>query len=191
MTRTVLAFLLSGQVQGVKMRRYVESAARHFGLAGYVINMVETGDVLGEAWVVATDTVASMTRTDEPEQKEYPVPTPLEQFHQWIRGQWEPREYHNLKPTPIGTAYPANARVSRCATLLLQTTASTTDEKHLQKWRKQFATFTMIREDAEADQIASERIPVYHRLRFNNDDSKDGMDVVATCAWPEPSSSMS
>ena len=31
-----LRFLLAGRVQEVKMRRYVESAARHFNVSGFI-----------------------------------------------------------------------------------------------------------------------------------------------------------
>ena len=41
----VTVFLLQGKVQGVKMRRYVESAARHFGVGGYVINVDDNDEM--------------------------------------------------------------------------------------------------------------------------------------------------
>ena len=164
-TTTGLAFLLSGQVQGVKMRRYVESAARYFGLNGYVINIVETGDVFGEAWVPANWSAA----VAEPQPHRAPQ---LEQFHKWVRGQLEPRLYNNIKPTPIGTAYPAKALVSRCVTLPLQGT----DINH--RVMDRFETFTMVRCHEEAEFIAAERIAVHMHLRS---------DALPMCAWPEPS----
>ena len=36
-----LRFLLAGRVQEVKMRRYVESAARHFNVSGFTINTMD------------------------------------------------------------------------------------------------------------------------------------------------------
>ena len=46
-----LIFLLEGKVQGVKMRRYVESAGKYFNLGGFVIN-TQSGAVYGEHWEV-------------------------------------------------------------------------------------------------------------------------------------------
>lgn len=171
----VLAFLLAGEVQGVKMRRYVESAARYFGLAGYVIN-TQSGDVFGEAWERQHSVQVSLEDRDpcniDKEQK-------LDQFMRWVRGEWEPKVYHNIKPTPIGTAYPEKARVHRCATLYY----SKEDMEPVSKNNnlnliERFDMFTMVRDDKEAEALASELIEIQMQL------SDDG--AAATCTWPKP-----
>ena len=70
----VCAFLLSGKVQGVKLRRYVEAAGRSFQVGGYVIN-TDDGNVFGEAWI--------------------------RDFATWIRGKHTRIVYTNVKPTPL------------------------------------------------------------------------------------------
>ena len=70
----VCAFLLSGKVQGVKLRRYVEAAGRNFQVGGYVIN-TDDGNVFGEAWI--------------------------RDFATWIRGKHTRIVYTNVKPTPL------------------------------------------------------------------------------------------
>ena len=86
-----LIFLLEGKVQGVKMRRYVESAGKYFNLGGFVIN-TQSGAVYGEAWEV---------QQDDPQQEEQQssASSKLEQFKKWIEGKWEPKVYTNIKPT--------------------------------------------------------------------------------------------
>jgi len=174
----ILAFLLAGKVQGVKMRRYVESAARHFGLAGYVINITETGDVFGQAW-------ERQGSVDEHEQEQN---QPLDQFRTWVRGEWEPKVFHNIKPTPIGTAYPEKAGVHRCATLYYDWNEDR--ERNVvnnDNWMERFDTFTMVRDDQEAETLASGQIELQRRLST----SDDGDGAVATCAWPEPTATLS
>lgn len=142
MTNRRLAFLLEGKVQGVKMRRYVEAAGRHFRLGGFCVNTAE-GAVFGEAWAgQSSDTSA------------------LSDFQCWLQGQWEPKVYHNIKPTPIGTAYPAKARVDRAFVLMLDDDFSRADDR----LEKRFQKFTMVRDDVEADTLASERINIQERL---------------------------
>jgi hypothetical protein len=96
----VYAFLLSGHVQGVKMRRNIESAANFFRVQGYVINL-DDGKVFGEAWLLDT-TTSNNNNTNDMTTKT----TPLDQFRTWIRGEWPERILTNVKPTPVGTAYP-------------------------------------------------------------------------------------
>jgi len=124
----VLCFLLSGKVQKVKMRRYVESAGRYFGLGGFVIN-TKKGDVYGEVWNYYRDhwdhpnDEGNGNTKGTKEDNEQDVTTRsrsisssgLSKFRTWIRGEWNPKIYSNIKPTPIGTAYPKLARVDRCA----------------------------------------------------------------------------
>jgi acylphosphatase len=43
-----LRFLLSGEVQGVKMRRYIEAAATFFHISGGFVINTSSGDVYGE-----------------------------------------------------------------------------------------------------------------------------------------------
>ena len=97
MSKQRIQFLLEGRVQRVKMRRYVESAARHFQLTGFVFN-TSSGQVFGEA------------RGDT---------NNIQFFSQWVAGQWTPRVHANIKPAPVGTMYPELARVDRVSTLIL------------------------------------------------------------------------
>jgi len=82
--------------------------------------------------------------------------------------------YHNIKPTPIGTAYPEKARVNRCAVLL---SSDESGKVFVQERGSIFETFTMIRDDHEAEALAAERVSVQHRLL------KSDLDIGA---WPEP-----
>ena len=89
--RLILTFLLEGKVQSVKMRRYIESAGKHFGLGGFVIN-TQSGAVYGEAWEV--------TSNDRNGESKSPTSSSgLDQFKLWIQGRWEPKVYTNIKPT--------------------------------------------------------------------------------------------
>lgn len=138
------AFLLKGKVQAVKMRRYVESAARHFGLGGYVINIHfggnDDGAVFGEAWVCDDH-----------------LNHQLKSFITWIRGEWEPAIYTNIKPTPVGTAYPELARVDQVAVL------SRYDNISMKNFHK-YSRFTMVRDDQEEAVLSWERRETRNRL---------------------------
>lgn len=169
----VLAFMLMGKVQGVKMRRYVESAARHFGLSGYVIN-TSKGHVFGEAWERRQQQCTSSTTTENDDDDDDNGQEHLDQFLTWIRGQWQPAVYHNIKPTPIGTAYPEKARVHRCATVFLEQQQQQEEENAL------FDVFAMVRNDEQAEKLALRRLEIQMRLESDRDAS------VETCAWPEP-----
>lgn len=135
----VCAFLLEGKVQGVKLRRYVEAAGRHFGVGGYVIN-TEAGAVWGEAWV---DTVAGNDR--------------IEGFATWIRGEQTPIMYTNIKPTPSGTAYPEKAQVERRAVLRHH-------DDIKENYSQNFSQFTMVRDDQEAALLLEERKEIQELL---------------------------
>ena len=132
----LLRFLLSGRVQKVKMRRYVESAGRHFNVSGFTIN-TQDGSVYGEAEASDADAHAECA-------------SPLDQFETWLRGEWEPRTFTDVKPTPIGAAYPALAEVN---TVVIQKsiTASPT-------LPPEFSTFTMVRDDKHARVLEEDRL---------------------------------
>ena len=88
--RTVISVMM-GRVQKMKMRRYVESAARDCEVKGFVVNTTD-GHVYGEAEAISPR---------------------LDRFQKWIEGYWTPKIFTNLKPTPVGMAYPELARVDR------------------------------------------------------------------------------
>ena len=152
----VCAFLLKGKVQGVKLRRYVEAAGRHYGVGGYVIN-TEDGDVWGEAFAVEDDK--------------------LHGFATWIRGEVTPAVYTNIKPTPIGTAYPEKAQVDQFAVRRYL------DTDH--PYFRRFAQFTMVRDDEEAAALLQERKdnqqPLCDALQ-----GKEGVEnnSIAIGVWP-------
>jgi len=135
MAGCALRFVLSGKVQGVKMRRYVEAAARHFGVRGFTINTAG-GDVYGEAAGGEAGAVDS--------------------FAGWLRGEWEPKEYHAIKPTPVGTAYPLKARVLRAEVEVRAAPSDLGDTREpapgvaLLPPAFQEGEFQMVRDDAEA-----------------------------------------
>ena len=130
---SAVAFLLTGKVQKVKMRRYIESAGRHCGVGGYCVN-TDDGFVFGEAWVC----------------DDHRVPL-LRNFQTWIQGQWEPVVFTNIKPTPVGTAYPELAVVEQCYVLNVSPCAISKD--HFNR----FSDFTMVRDDQESAMLQLER----------------------------------
>ena len=89
--RRRIRFRLEGQVQGVKMRRYVESAGRCFGVEGFVLNTSD-GGVYGEAEGEELDVIG---------------------FRSWLTDDFRPRILTDAKPTPIGIARPKRATVDR------------------------------------------------------------------------------
>ena len=91
-----LIFLLEGKVQGVKMRRYVESSGKYFNLGGFVIN-TQSGAVYGEAWEVEQEKQQQVEK--EQQSSSSSSSSTLEQFKTWIEGKWEPIVYTNIKPT--------------------------------------------------------------------------------------------
>lgn len=129
-----VAFVVRGKVQGVKFRRYVEAAGRHFGVGGYVINL-DSGDVFGEAWV------------EDGHQKHL-----LNYFETWIRGEHAPAVFTNIKPTPIGPDYPELARVEKYA-IARDVSVGAWD----QEYGDTFARFAMVRDNDEAAKIAKIR----------------------------------
>jgi len=87
-SKTSVRFRLVGRVQGVKMRRYIEATGRYFGVAGYCINTSD-GNVFGEA---------------------HGAPEKMALFVAWLKG-FLRQDFTDLKPTPVGCAYPLKARV--------------------------------------------------------------------------------
>ena len=163
---TVTVFLLKGKVQAVKMRRYVESAARHFGIGGYVINIEESdnddsGAVFGEAWVCDDH-----------------LNHQLKDFATWIRGEWVPAVYTNIKPTPIGTAYPEKANVQQYA---VQTHDDNVAIDHFHK----FAQFTMVRSDQEAAMLSWERREIRKKLSAAMMIEEGTNGEIQTGSWPK------
>lgn len=141
---TIAVFLLKGKVQGVKMRRYVESAGRHFGVGGYCINInhgEDEGAVFGEAWV-----------------RDQNMITPLKNFTTWVSGQWKPAIYTNVKPVPVGTAYPEKANVQQMAVKPHQ--IAHIPPSMLQK----YSQFTMIRDEQEATTLSCNRRDIQKEL---------------------------
>ena len=141
--RAHIRFLLQGEVQGVKMRRYVEAAARYFQVAGFCINTT-CGDVFGEA----IGPVAKMTK-----------------FECWLRGEWR-AVYTDLKPTPVGTAYPSRARVDRVVVFRIT--------KVLPLPFSPTAQFAMVRDTQEAVKL--------EKSNFQSTKWKDGQ--VQADGWP-------
>ena len=155
----MLAFLLQGRVQGVKMRRYIESAARHLKVpAGFVVNTPQD-DVFGMAVLGDDDDVLN------------------DDFAVWLRGDWDPKVYTNVKPTPLGTAYPSLARVDECRLL------NYAHEDEITLLSRQFPQFTMVREDEEAQELLQRFQRVHERLLFKEDDNEDSTRVTS---WPIP-----
>ena len=134
----VCAFLLSGKVQGVKLRRYVEAAGRNFQVGGYVIN-TDDGNVFGEAWMSTEGRQHNGKLISHWSQN-------LRDFATWIRGEHTPIVYTNVKPTPIGTAYPDLARVDAYCVDNNERNNEWLDVKHYDKLKQ----FTMVRDDQEA-----------------------------------------
>ena len=93
-----LIFLLEGKVQGVKMRRYVESAGKYFNLGGFVIN-TQSGAVYGEAWEVKQEEQQKIVKEQQSSNSSSSSSSSLDQFKTWIEGNWEPVVYTNIKPT--------------------------------------------------------------------------------------------
>ena len=132
--RMALRFLLAGRVQEVKMRRYIESAARHFAVSGFTINTTD-GNVYGEAR--SPDVRASAINLNEG------VESPIDKFETWLRGEWQPRTFTDVKPTPVGVAYPALASV----TAVVIDRSATASALPLPP---EFKVFTMVRGDDDA-----------------------------------------
>lgn len=166
----VTVFLLKGKVQGVKMRRYVESAARHFGVGGYVINIddendTDSGAVFGEAWVC----------------DDHLIPQ-LKGFATWIRGEWVPAVYTNIKPTPVGTAYPEKATVEQYA---VQTYHENVAMDHFDR----FSQFTMVRSDQEAAMLSWDRREIRKKLSDAALIQGGINGEIKTGSWPRPQGS--
>ena len=124
-----LSFRLKGKVQKVKMRRYVESAALDCAVKGFVVNTIG-GDVYGEAEAI----------------------TPrLDRFQKWLEGRWTPKVFTNLKPTPVGMAYPELARVDR-----VEFVRETIESSRLLK-DQGTSCFIMIRDSEAAAEIEKSR----------------------------------
>jgi Acylphosphatase len=179
----ILSFLLKGKVQGVKMRRYIESAGQHFGVAGYVINIDENdsddpGAVFGQAWLVERGETADSCRSSSSDNcKLQEVTADLESFETWIRGDWIPRSYTNIKPTPIGTAYPEKAYVEHYA-------VSKGDGGQPQNFKGKFNQFTMVREDEYA-LVISKATTEFRRTLSSAMAGEIHSDAVVTGSWPQ------
>lgn len=148
----LLSFLLKGKVQGVKMRRYIESAGRYFGVSGFVINIDENDDtdpgaVFGQAWV--SEVGDKEDNSDISKER-------LDSFQRWIQGGWVPKVFTNIKPTPIGTAYPEKARVEQFSL--------SRDEREAHACMVNFQIFEMVRDDELAMLICEETIQDRSRL---------------------------
>lgn len=211
---SAVAFLLRGRVQKVKMRRYVESAARHFGVGGYVINTENEndngngggGDVFGEAWLVtnhADDAGGNADDDADADDCSQKSSSLLDDFTRWIRGEWEPAVFTNVKPTPIGTAYPEKAVVDKCVLLLHWKQEGGArnniwkDPRIQQQQPQQQATmkelFVMVRDDQEAALIALERKDILEKLLLvaNNKTAEDNAsasireEAITISAWPQ------
>lgn len=171
------------------MRRYVESAGRHFGVGGYVIN-TNDGDVFGEAWRASRDNQQQPPPSSSSSSS--PSSSPLQDFTKWIRGEWQPAVFTNVKPTPIGTAYPEKAVVEKCIVWgevdrrpMVWNDRSTNDDD-----------FVMVRDDQEAAMLAAERKDILDRLlleaaaadagtKLDDNDNDNDNDTITICAWPE------
>lgn len=160
----VYSFLLNGHVQGVKMRRYIESAARFFQLKGFVVNL-EDGAVFGEAWHTETGSLANND-------------SQLHRFRTWIRGEWPEVILTDVKPTPVGTAYPAKASVNSCRGFWWESHS----EKDVQFFKKLPEVFTMVRDDAEAAVMISERFGMIDFLRGPIETAN--LVSVESTSWP-------
>lgn len=156
----ICAFLLEGKVQGVKLRRYVEAAGRHFGVGGYVINTCE-GRVFGEAWVSDTH---QLTR--------------LRGFETWITGRHAPAVYTDVKPTPVGTAYPEKARVGR---FVASMSGELLDALHAET-AKMFSQFTMVRDDRDAATLLHRRKANHETLSKILESTADVEKIMSSVA---------
>ena len=137
MACSMVSFVFRGKVQGVKLRRYVEAAGKYFGVGGYVINL-ESGDVFGEAWV------------EDGHQNHR-----LLSFERWIRGEHSPTVFTNIKPTPVGSAYPELARVEKYV-IARDASVGGWDRDQCDRFAH-FARFAMVRDNDEATKISLTR----------------------------------
>jgi hypothetical protein len=184
-----LSFLLTGHVQGVKMRRYVESAGQHFGVGGYVINIDEDdahdpGAVFGQAW-------EAVVVNEQQQKQQQEMTSRLELFEQWIKGEWTPREYTNVKPTPIGTAYPEKAHVEGYAVMV---SSAPQPPQQNDDANEEFVQFTMVRGDEDASRISEATAEVRRTLSLamnagGSDTSGRNGDILADAvvtigSWP-------
>ena len=179
----LVSFLLKGHVQGVKMRRYVESAGQYFGLGGYVINIDEgdphdPGAVFGQAWGVI-DVIEVAEESPETESR-------FDSFVRWIQGEWTPCVYTNIKPTPIGTAYPEKAHVEGYALMVSSLTHPEPKDKYDPK--EEFNQFTMVRGDEDASRISEATREIRQRLSLAMVGGGGGGDLadadIAIGSWP-------
>ena len=169
------------------MRRYVESAGQHFGVGGYVINIDEDdahdpGAVFGQAW--------EAVEVKEQEQQQE-MTSRLELFERWIKGEWTPREYTNVKPTPIGTAYPEKAHVEGYAVMV---SSAPQPPQQNDDAKEEFLQFTMVRGDEDASRISEATAEVRRTLSLamnagGRDSSGRNGDVLADAvvtigSWP-------
>ena len=87
----------------------------------------------------------------------------LRDFATWIRGDHTPIVYTNVKPTPIGTAYPDLARVDVYCVDNNERNNEWVDVKHYDKFKQ----FTMVRDDQEAAMILLWERRTKHDLLLN------------------------
>ena len=167
----VCSFLLEGKaVQGVKLRRYIEAAGRWAGSdGGYCIN-TDDGGVFGEAWTKISN------KNDDDDDEDHHDTSSFDSFNKfltWIKGQHIPKEYTNIKPTPVGPAYPLKAQVDDYAVLLKKVVHDIKDDESKTaeggvpavQYYETFNQFTMVRDDEEASKIASSRKDIYELLK--------------------------
>lgn len=157
-----VSFLLDGRaVQKVKLRRYIESCGRYFkNVGGYVVN-TPSGEVFGEAWTELSNTFYGKEENTNTQKNisDDEANLGLDGFRTWICGQYEPLVLTNVKPTPIGTAYPALAQVDRYA--LLEGIDDTFDAD---QFLHPFQSFTMVRDNKDAASLLEKRKDKYQCL---------------------------
>lgn len=123
----------------------------------------------------------------------------LDSFEVWIKGEWIPRTYTNIKPTPIGTAYPEKANVESYAIMTTTTTTTTTgtvqqeqQQNYHHHMRSDFKQFTMVRGDEPAKILSEETQEIRAVLSSamtNKDEWKEKKTnpTVVIGSWPSRS----
>eukprot|EP00941_MAST-03F_sp_MAST-3F-sp1_P001716 g1716.t1 len=151
-----ITFELYGRVQGVKMRRYIEAAARFLNIkGGFCCNTVEK-TVYGEAYGQSSD---------------------VTNFIKWLEGKWLPRVETNIKPTPEGTAYPKHAEIKRvCVRNILF------EEKDVTEGSR----FSMVRDENESKHLVekSKKSTVETVFNSNSNEATTRFFRLKGCGMP-------
>ena len=110
-------------------------------MGGFVVNTPQ-GHVYGECCCFTQD-------TDEGQES-------LRGFLRWLSGKWNPVVLTNIKPTPVGTAYPVHAIVD---SVVIRPAA---DRYKVDIPGEYLKTFTMVRDEETTVQLllTREHIPV-------------------------------